>query len=85
VQEDFYVIVDWAHRVDPWSCIPMQGVTALYLSSTHKADAAEFVRRLLDNLQTRIQGNFKQVCFQLMWLDLNLCAYMTLLRTCISI
>jgi len=58
----------------------MQGVTALYLSSTHKADAAEFVRRLLDNLQTRIQGNFKQVCFQLVWLDLNLCAYMTLFK-----
>jgi len=55
IQEDFYVIVDWAHRVDPWSCIPMQGVTALYFSSTHKDDAAEFVRRLLDNLQTRIQ------------------------------
>jgi len=39
----------------------MKGVTEKYLSS-HKADAAWFVYRLLDDLQDRISSHFNQVC-----------------------
>lgn len=60
MQEDFYAIVDWAHRLDPWSCIAMKAVTEKYLSS-HKAEAAWFVYRLLGDLQTRISAHFNQV------------------------
>lgn len=60
IQEDFYAIVDWAHRLDPWSCISMKAVTEKYLSS-HKAEAAWFVYRLLGDLQTRISAHFNQV------------------------
>uniref|UniRef100_A0A7I4BSK5 Exocyst complex component Sec3 PIP2-binding N-terminal domain-containing protein n=1 Tax=Physcomitrium patens TaxID=3218 RepID=A0A7I4BSK5_PHYPA len=60
IQEDFYAVIKWAHRQDPWSCISMQGATEKYLSS-HKADAAWFVHGLLDDLQVRISNNFNQV------------------------
>ena len=60
LQEDFYGVADWAHRLDPWSCISMQGVTEKYLSR-NKADAAWFVHRLLDDLQIRISSHFNQV------------------------
>lgn len=63
IQEDFYAVVDWAHRLDPWSCIPMKSVTEKYLSS-HKADAAWFVHRLLDDLQGRISSHFNQVVLE---------------------
>ncbi|XP_024388582.1 exocyst complex component SEC3A [Physcomitrium patens] len=60
IQEDFYAVADWAHRVDPWSCISVKGVTEKYRSS-HKADAAWFVHQLLDDLQVRISSHFNQV------------------------
>jgi hypothetical protein len=46
LQEDFYGVADWAHRLDP---------------SRNKADAAWFVHRLLDDLQIRISSHFNQV------------------------
>ncbi|KAG0604793.1 hypothetical protein M758_9G008200 [Ceratodon purpureus] len=60
IQEDFYSVADWAHRLDPWSCMSMQGITEKYLSR-NKADAAWFVHRLLDDLQVRISSHFNQV------------------------
>lgn len=65
LQEDFYAVADWAHRVDPWSCISVKGVTEKYRSS-HKADAAWFVHRLLDDLQVRISSHFNQVCINIL-------------------
>lgn len=56
-QEDFYAVVDWAYKIDPLRCISMHGITERYLSG-QKADAAGFVRRLLDDLETRISDQF---------------------------
>ncbi|CAA7393847.1 unnamed protein product [Spirodela intermedia] len=57
IQEDFYAVVDWAYKIDPLRCISMHGITERYLSG-QKADAAGFVRRLLDDLETRISDQF---------------------------
>ncbi|KAK4796491.1 hypothetical protein SAY86_028817 [Trapa natans] len=57
IQEDFYAVVDWAYKIDPLRCISMYGITERYLSG-QKADAAGFVRRLLDDLQSRISVQF---------------------------
>ncbi|KAF6166562.1 hypothetical protein GIB67_005424 [Kingdonia uniflora] len=57
IQEDFYAVVDWAYKIDPLRCISMHGVTERYLSG-QKADAAGFVRRLLDDLESRISMQF---------------------------
>ncbi|EFJ12163.1 hypothetical protein SELMODRAFT_446742 [Selaginella moellendorffii] len=74
IQEDFYAVVDWAYKVDPLRCISMQGTTERYLSS-HKADAAGFVRRLLADLQARISNQFSkfldEVCHQIEKHDRN--------------
>ena len=60
VQEDFYAVVDWAYKIDPLRCISMHGITERYLSG-QKADAAGFVRQLLDDLESRISMQFNRV------------------------
>lgn len=60
VQEDFYAVVDWAYKIDPLRCISMHGNTERYLSG-QKADAAGFVRKLLDDLESRISMQFNKV------------------------
>ncbi|XP_059637425.1 exocyst complex component SEC3A-like [Cornus florida] len=57
IQEDFYAVVDWAYKIDPLRCISMYGITERYLSG-QKADAAGFVRVLLDDLESRITMQF---------------------------
>ncbi|XP_010263828.1 PREDICTED: exocyst complex component SEC3A-like [Nelumbo nucifera] len=59
IQEDFYSVVDWAYKIDPLRCISMHGITERYLSG-HKADAAGFVRLLLDDLESRISALFNR-------------------------
>ncbi|KAL3678385.1 hypothetical protein R1sor_021341 [Riccia sorocarpa] len=59
VEEDFYAVVDWVYKNDRLRCITMMGVTERYLSS-HKAEAASFVRRLLVDLQSRISLQFNR-------------------------
>ncbi|CBI19621.3 hypothetical protein AAG906_030991 [Vitis piasezkii] len=57
IQEDFYAVVDWAYKIDPLRCISMHGITERYISG-QKADAAGFVRLLLDDLESRISMQF---------------------------
>ncbi|XP_017701685.2 exocyst complex component SEC3A-like isoform X2 [Phoenix dactylifera] len=57
IQEDFYAVVDWAYKIDPLRCISMHGITERYLSG-QKADAAGFVRKLLDDLESKISMQF---------------------------
>ncbi|XAR61815.1 hypothetical protein NMG60_11016338 [Bertholletia excelsa] len=57
IQEDFCAVVDWAYRIDPLRCISMHGITERYISG-QKADAAGFVRILLDDLESRISMQF---------------------------
>jgi len=68
IQEDFYAVVDWASKIDPLRCISMHGITERYISG-QKADAAGFVRRLLDDLGARISMQFgkfvDEACHQL--------------------
>ncbi|RZC67105.1 hypothetical protein C5167_010789 [Papaver somniferum] len=59
IQEDFYAVVDWAYKIDPLRCISMHGITERYLSG-QKADAAGFVRLLLDDLESRISMQFNR-------------------------
>ncbi|ERN17644.1 hypothetical protein AMTR_s00059p00178020 [Amborella trichopoda] len=59
IQDDFYAVVDWAYKIDPLRCISMHGITERYLSG-QKADAAGFVRRLLDDLESRISMQFSK-------------------------
>ncbi|XP_062215174.1 exocyst complex component SEC3A-like isoform X2 [Phragmites australis] len=59
IQEDFYAVVDWAYKIDPLRCISMHGTTERYLSG-QKADAAGFVRKLLDDLESRISVQFSR-------------------------
>eukprot|EP01018_Ginkgo_biloba_P032200 Gb_27212 [translate_table: standard] len=74
IQDDFYAVVDWAYKIDPLRCISMHGITERYLSG-QKADAAGFVRRLLDDLQTRITMQFNrfvdEACHQIERNDRN--------------
>ncbi|KAL6012449.1 Exocyst complex component S3A [Asimina triloba] len=63
-QEDFYAVVDWAYKIDPLRCISMSGITERYISG-QKADAAGFVRLLLDDLESRISMQFSRVCVNL--------------------
>lgn len=74
IQEDFYAVVEWAYKSDPLRCISMQGATERFLSS-QKADAAGFVRRLLDDLQSRIVLYFNrfvdEACHQIEKHDRN--------------
>ncbi|KAF8775130.1 hypothetical protein HU200_004941 [Digitaria exilis] len=51
--------VDWAYKIDPLRCISMHGITERYLSG-QKADAAGFVRKLLDDLESRISAQFSR-------------------------
>ncbi|KAM0035378.1 putative exocyst complex component Sec3 [Helianthus debilis subsp. tardiflorus] len=57
IQEDFYAVVDWAYKIDPLRCISMHGITEKYISG-QKADAAGYVRLLLDALEGRITAQF---------------------------
>ncbi|KAK9129980.1 hypothetical protein Sjap_010467 [Stephania japonica] len=59
IQEDFYAVVDWAYKIDPLRCISMHGITERYLSG-QKADAAGFVRLLLDDLESKISVQFNR-------------------------
>ncbi|XP_072987152.1 exocyst complex component SEC3A-like [Typha latifolia] len=59
IQEDFYAVVDWAYKIDPLRCISMHGITERYLSG-QKADAAGFVRKLLDDLESKISMQFSR-------------------------
>ncbi|ESW16662.1 hypothetical protein PHAVU_007G175100, partial [Phaseolus vulgaris] len=59
IEEDFAGVVDWAYRIDPLCCISMHGTTERYLSS-QKADAAGYVRILLDDLECRISMQFSR-------------------------
>ncbi|KAH6756549.1 exocyst complex component sec3A [Perilla frutescens var. hirtella] len=58
-EEDFYAVVDWAYKIDPLRCISMHGITERYISG-QKADAAGFVRKLLDDLENRISSQFSR-------------------------
>ncbi|EPS72266.1 hypothetical protein M569_02491 [Genlisea aurea] len=68
IQEDFYAVVDWAYKIDPLRCISMHGITERYISA-QKADAAGFVRILLDDLESRISTQFNsfvdEACHQI--------------------
>ncbi|KAK3023395.1 hypothetical protein RJ639_044728 [Escallonia herrerae] len=74
IQEDFYAVVDWAYKIDPLRCISMHGITERYLSG-QKADAAGFVRLLLDDLESRITVQFgrfvEEACHQIERNDRN--------------
>lgn len=52
--------MDWAYKIDPLRCISMHGITEKYISG-QKADAAGFVRLLLDDLESRISMQFGRV------------------------
>ncbi|KAJ9567521.1 hypothetical protein OSB04_003487 [Centaurea solstitialis] len=57
IQEDFYAIVDWAHKIDPLMCISMYGLTEQHMSD-QKVDAAGYVGLLLDALEDRVTTLF---------------------------
>ncbi|XP_019256148.1 PREDICTED: exocyst complex component SEC3A-like isoform X2 [Nicotiana attenuata] len=59
IQEDFFAVVDWAGKIDPMCCISMHGITERYIPG-QKADAAGFVRILLDDLESRISMQFSR-------------------------
>lgn len=52
--------MDWACKIDPLRCISLHGITDRYISG-QKADAAGFVRLLLDDLESRISMQFGRV------------------------
>lgn len=54
--------MDWAYKIDPLRCISMHGITERYISG-QKADAAGFVRILLDDLENRISTQFSRVSY----------------------
>ena len=58
-------MVDWAYKIDPLRCISMHGITERYISG-QKADAAGFVRLLLDDLESRISMQFGRVSCSLL-------------------
>ncbi|KAG5577429.1 hypothetical protein H5410_057563 [Solanum commersonii] len=68
IQEDFFAVVDWAGKIDPMCCISMHGITERYIPD-QKADAAGFVRILLDDLESRISMQFsrfvEETCHQI--------------------
>ncbi|PHT45181.1 Exocyst complex component SEC3A, partial [Capsicum baccatum] len=68
IQEDFFAVVDWAGKIDPMCCISMHGITERYIPG-QKADAAGFVRILLDDLESRISVQFsrfvEETCHQI--------------------
>jgi hypothetical protein len=68
IQEDFYAVVEWAYKTDPLRCITMHGITERYISG-QKADAAGFVRLLLDALASKISSQFtrfvEEACHQI--------------------
>ncbi|KAK2993251.1 hypothetical protein RJ640_015730 [Escallonia rubra] len=72
--DNFYAVVDWAYKIDPLRCISMHGITERYLSG-QKADAAGFVRLLLDDLESRITMQFgrfvEEACHQIERNDRN--------------
>ncbi|EPS72833.1 hypothetical protein M569_01920 [Genlisea aurea] len=74
IQEDFCAVLDWAYKIDPLRCISMHGITDRYISG-QKADAAGFVRILLDDLENRISALFSrfvdEACHQIEKNDRN--------------
>ncbi|KAI7745242.1 hypothetical protein M8C21_010626 [Ambrosia artemisiifolia] len=68
IQEDFYAVVDWAYKIDPLRCISMHGITEKYISG-QKADAAGYVRLLLDALEGRITAQFTRIGVMFATLD----------------
>ncbi|KAH7679372.1 Exocyst complex component Sec3 C-terminal protein [Dioscorea alata] len=66
--EDFYAVVNWTYKIDSLLRISMHGITERYLSG-RKADAAGFVRQLLDDLESRISMQFgkfvEEACHQI--------------------
>ncbi|KAK1422233.1 hypothetical protein QVD17_25200 [Tagetes erecta] len=57
IQEHFFAIVDWAHKIDPLMCISMHAVTERHISDL-KAETAGYVRLLLDAMEDRISTLF---------------------------
>ncbi|KAL7603402.1 hypothetical protein Lser_V15G18780 [Lactuca serriola] len=57
IQEDFYAIVDWAHKIDPLLCISMHGITEQYIND-QKSEVAGYVRLLLDGMEDRMDTLF---------------------------
>ncbi|KAI3761182.1 hypothetical protein L1987_51593 [Smallanthus sonchifolius] len=57
IQDDFYAIVDWAHKIDPLLCVSMHAVTERHLSGL-KAETDGYVRLLLDAMEDRISTLF---------------------------
>ncbi|KAD4888725.1 hypothetical protein E3N88_20798 [Mikania micrantha] len=57
IQEDFYAIVDWAHKIDPLLCISLHGITERYISDL-KAETAGYVNLLLDAMEDKISTLF---------------------------
>lgn len=67
-------MVDWAYKIDPLRCISMHGITERYISG-QKADAAGFVRILLDDLESRISTQFGRVSYMLWAVYFLLCLF----------
>ncbi|ESW08558.1 hypothetical protein PHAVU_009G055500 [Phaseolus vulgaris] len=59
IEEEFSAVVDWAYKIDPLCCISMHETTERCLSS-QKADAAGYVRILLDDLACHIYMQFNR-------------------------
>ncbi|KAL4584383.1 hypothetical protein LXL04_008983 [Taraxacum kok-saghyz] len=57
IQEDFYGVVDWAHKIDPLLCISMHGITEQYMNEQN-SEVAGYVRLLLDAMEDRMDGLF---------------------------
>ncbi|KAI3777425.1 hypothetical protein L1987_47225 [Smallanthus sonchifolius] len=57
IQDDFYAIVDWAHKIDPLLCVSMHAVTERHLSVL-EAETDGYVRLLLDAMEDRISTLF---------------------------
>ncbi|EFH67629.1 hypothetical protein ARALYDRAFT_891543 [Arabidopsis lyrata subsp. lyrata] len=56
IQEEFFVVIDWAYKIDPLLCISMHGIT-----ERQKADTSGFVRLLLGDLESRVSMQFSHM------------------------
>lgn len=66
--------MDWAYKIDPLRCISMHGITERYISG-QKADAAGFVRILLDDLESRISMQFTRVRYNFLLYPCNILVF----------
>ncbi|KAK9054352.1 hypothetical protein SSX86_025430 [Deinandra increscens subsp. villosa] len=57
IQEEFFAVVDWAHKIDPLLCVSMHAVTERHISDL-KAETDGYVRLLLDAMEDRIRALF---------------------------